>query len=233
MRIVETIFFLSVVIITMSTTNGESLSKTVYLIRHAESEENRRLRSFKTVVKSFSRLSWPSSSHVWAAAELLHVSNQVDSDVSPIGQLQIQTMAQQLAEINFMKHIQLVLHSPLVRAQQTAQGLLGCRPDTVRVEETSLLAEKTPTEWIPGQYYSFANRIQEFEQYLCQQEETHLVIVGHSQFFKAMLNLDYKFGNCDVYQVEFNGLQWSNLQKLYTCPKVDTVDAVDGPKEEA
>jgi hypothetical protein len=79
-----------------------------------------------------------------------------------------------------------------------------------------------------------------------QPEET-VAVVGHSQYFKAMLGLDFKFGNCDVWQVQFDGngdvsgssssspaleskndveidgatytlpKPWSQLKKLYTC----------------
>jgi hypothetical protein len=79
-----------------------------------------------------------------------------------------------------------------------------------------------------------------------QPEET-VAVVGHSQYFKAMLGLDFKFGNCDVWQVQFDGngdvssssssspaleskndveidgatytlpKPWSQLKKVYTC----------------
>ena len=70
-----------------------------------------------------------------------------------------------------------------------------------RVEELSCLEEKHPSEWIPGNFGAFAQRMQDFETWVCDQPEDVMAIVGHSQFFKAMLELDYKFGNCDVWEV--------------------------------
>jgi len=35
------------------------------------------------------------------------------------------------------------------------------------------------------------------------QPEDVIAVVGHSQYFKSMLSLDYKFGNCDVWELQF------------------------------
>jgi phosphohistidine phosphatase SixA len=142
-------------------------------------------------------------------------------------------MARILEETNFLvnSQIELVAHSPLLRAKQTAKGMLGCMaPDirthpVVRVEEIDLLTEKTPAEWIPGNYGSFAKRMADLEEWLEKQPEKTVALVGHSQFFKAMLQLDYKFGNCDVMHVQFdarngNGApasKWSDLKKIHAC----------------
>jgi hypothetical protein len=101
-----------------------------------------------------------------------------------------------------------------------------------------------PSEWVPGNYGSFQVRIAQFEAWLQTQPEETVAVVGHSQYFKAMLGLDFKFGNCDVWQVQFDGngndcssspaleskneveidgatytlpKSWSQLKKLYTC----------------
>ena len=48
-------------------------------------------------------------------------------------------------------------------------------------------------------------RIDEFETWISNQDShENIVIVGHSQFFKAMLNLDFKFNNCDVWKFNYN-----------------------------
>lgn len=217
--------------------------KTLYLIRHAESEENRRLGCLKNAFKDASRFRWPSYSDLRSSVELLDVYSQVDSELSEIGRKQVEHMAGVLKDQDFLvkEEIQLVAHSPLGRARQTSLGMLGClAPDTkhhavLRVEETTRLIEKTPAEWIPGNYASFATRLAEFEKWILSLSEERVALVGHSQFFKAMLGLDFKFGNCDVWKVELsNGLanpdtrqaeeypklppQWSNLQLLYACP---------------
>jgi broad specificity phosphatase PhoE len=230
--------------------------KTVYLIRHAESEENRRLGSLKSVFSSLGRFSLPASKDVGASFELLRVTSQVDSDLSPVGKLQIQSMGQQLGSADFVakEGIELVVHSPLHRARQTSHGLLGClAPDikaaTVsRVEEHGFLEEKYPSEWIPGNYASFTARIAEFETWLNEQTEEKVAVVGHSQYFKAMLGLDFKFRNCDVWQVQFDGNnvaaviaeeitiegksyqlppQWSSLKCLYVCNVAEPSDDDD------
>lgn len=237
----------------MTETSSEpSLQKTVYLIRHAESEENRRIASLGSIGSSLTRFSLPKSSDVWASVELLNVSAQVDSSVSSIGKQQIENVAQQLKQANFLEQakVKLVAHSPLQRAQDTCYGLLGCRaaaddndttsddnPPGIRVVSLDVIREKTPAEWLPGNAAGLRKRLTEFERWLPAQPESVIVIVGHSQFFKNLLNLTYKFGNCDVYKLHFDANlmkegddartslppkdtlppQWSDLERVFQC----------------
>ena len=71
----------------------------------------------------------PAMSDLVATAELVNLPAQVDSDVSAIGQAQIQSMADTLQRDNFVQAcgIQLVVHSPLLRARETCFGMLQCR----------------------------------------------------------------------------------------------------------
>lgn len=230
-------------------TTQASTQKIIYLIRHAESEENRRLASLGRCFKRLGKFSLPSSSDVYASTELLNVMAQVDSEVSPVGVQQITTMGEKLKNAGFLKTagIQLVAHSPLLRAQETSAGMLGCRANTSkadevdRVLELDILIEKTPQEWTPMYFSTFKQRIASFEDWLGEQPETSIAIVGHSQYFKAMLGLDFKFGNCDVWEVKFDLAkrdamplddekkteepsqtwklppQWQDLKLLYEC----------------
>ena len=193
----------------MSTTTGE---KTVYLIRHAESEENRRIGSLKNTFKSLGRLKLPSGSDVKAIGELLNIPAQIDSNVSEKGKDQISFMRKQLDEADFLvaKEIKLVAHSPLIRARETSEGMLGCsdpdqKADSVdRVVELDLLKEMTPQEWMPMYRKHFKKRVEALEEWLSEQDEQNIALVGHSEYFKAMLGLDFKFGNCDVWQISFD-----------------------------
>ena len=215
--------------------------KTIYLIRHAQSEENRRLASAKTAIQDLFQFSLPKSSDIYAGLELINIPAQIDSHVSPVGKAQIHEMADVLKTADFLQHenIQLVVHSPLLRAKETSMGMLGCAaPDSLvapvqKVLELNLLLEKTPAEWTI-RYSSFLQRLVDLEHWLEQQPESQIVLVGHSQLFKALLHQNFKFGNCDVWQVDFCGQQpqveqpnidedapppakWSNLKKLFNC----------------
>lgn len=201
------------------------VNKTVYLIRHAESDENRRLHSFGRILKGCSSLTPPNKSDVVASMELLNIQAQIDSDVSEIGRRQINQLGARLEKDNFVKEkgIQLVAHSPLKRARQTSEGMLRCvtpRPNVTteedstaagakassvsKVIELDILKERTPLEWLPTYQDGYKQRIASFEQWLAKQPESVIAIVGHSQYFKSMLGLDYKFGNCDVWELQFD-----------------------------
>lgn len=188
--------------------------KTVYLIRHAESDENRRRASLTKCFEQITTGAIPSTEDLNASFELLNVPAQVNSDVSEIGAQQIQHMGELLQENKFLeeKKVQLVVHSPLVRARQTCEGLLGCKahplqkPSCVaRVEELDFLVERQPQEIPPDVILKdvaptsgpFTRRIMQFEQWLAKQPEDIIAVVGHSLHFKTMLNVPFKFKNCE------------------------------------
>merc|ERR1712151_520796 len=176
-------------------------------------------------IKKMSSFTLPNKSDLLRSAELINVYAQVDSPVSDIGRDQINKVGERLRTDNFLinENIELVAHSPLLRARQTSEGMLGCVTSSSsntneennndedklskpvkRVVQLPQLLEKTPSEWIPGNIGSFNERIKEFEAWICNQSETNIAIVGHSQYFKQMLQLDYKFNNCDVWQLTFD-----------------------------
>ena len=120
-----------------------------------------------------------------------------------------------------------MVHSPLIRARQTCEGLLGCvagksrqnLPKCVkRVEELECLIERQPQE-IPQEVIlkdvsptsaSFTRRIKDFEQWLVEQPEDTIAVVGHSLHFKHMLNVSFKFKNCEVWVAQFDPNQVSS-----------------------
>ncbi|CAB9509945.1 Pfam:PGAM [Seminavis robusta] len=195
--------------------------KTVYFIRHAESDENRRRASLTKCFEQISTGAMPSTEDLNASFELLNVPAQVNSDVSQIGARQIKHMGNLLQGNNFLEKakIQLVVHSPLVRARQTCEGLLGCvakplqKPSCVkRVEELDFLVERQPQE-VPQDVIlkdvaptssSFTRRIKQFEQWLEKQPEDIVAVVGHSLHFKTMLGVPFKFKNCEVWVAQFD-----------------------------
>jgi broad specificity phosphatase PhoE len=211
------------------------------LIRHAESEENRRLYSLKRCFSHLLRdFSLPALDDVLAGMEFFHFASQIDTNLSDIGWQQIEHVRLKLEESNFIPTmgIQLVVHSPLERAKQTSKGMLKSlapldkAPSVERVVELDLLSEKLPHEWLPLVGEDFVRRIRELEVWLEQQPESVIALVGHSEYFKAMLGVDFKFHNCEVWQVTFDtatekisasgkcrkiGSRWTNLKRLYTC----------------
>eukprot|EP00242_Pyramimonas_sp_CCMP2087_P011868 CAMPEP_0198204808 /NCGR_PEP_ID=MMETSP1445-20131203/8272_1 /TAXON_ID=36898 /ORGANISM="Pyramimonas sp., Strain CCMP2087" /LENGTH=260 /DNA_ID=CAMNT_0043876861 /DNA_START=270 /DNA_END=1048 /DNA_ORIENTATION=- len=193
--------------------------KIVYLIRHAESEENRKIAAGKRFGADIASWNLPSSSDCCTAMGLCNIPSLADCPVSENGVNQINSAGARLHKDDFVSFsgIQLVAHSPLQRARKTSLGMLGsmvrregegqeeARPENVnRVVELECLREKTSTEWFPGFDKAVAGRIAEFEAWLGQQPETCIAVVGHSQFFKRMLRTDYKFGNCEVWRIRYS-----------------------------
>jgi hypothetical protein len=61
--------------------------------------------------------------------------------------------------------------------------------------------ERTPMEWLNPAALDL--RIEEFEEWLDSIQEERICVVGHSQYFKTMLGMSYKFKNCDVWQLTY------------------------------
>mmetsp|Transcript_7864 Transcript_7864/g.11227 ORF Transcript_7864/g.11227 Transcript_7864/m.11227 type:complete len:255 (-) Transcript_7864:66-830(-) len=189
--------------------------------------ENKRLHILANSIKGLFKFKLPSMDDISSSVELLNVKAQIDSDVSPLGQTQINQLASKLSLESFIekKSVQVVAHSPLKRARQTSAGMLNSvAPESPpnnskktcpfqegkiaqginRVVELDCLKERTPIEWLPVNHDLFSSRIAEFEKWISEQPEDVIAVVGHSQYFKSMLELDFKFGNCDVWEAQFD-----------------------------
>jgi len=211
---------------------GEKRIKTVYLIRHAESNENKRLASLERALNQITKLKLPLKDDVTNAFELLNFYQEQDSRVSSKGKKQIEQLSYKLKKDDFIlsKKIQLVAHSSLSRARQTCEGMLesvtqrdsssesnmesyweGKKAKGVeRVVELDCLVEQSPFEWLPFNRHAFLKRIKEFESWLEEQPEERIAVVGHSLYFRAMLNLPYKFDNCDVWELTYTFITSDN-----------------------
>jgi hypothetical protein len=86
---------------------------------------------------------------------------------------------------------------------------------TTPMIELPCLVELTQKEIIFQRKKPLHNRIQELQDWLDTSDATNIAIVGHSEYFMYMLGLNYKFKNCDVWKVEYNGNGvWNNLQLI-------------------
>ena len=135
-------------------------------------------------------------------------------------------MGRFLEEKDFLvtNKIELVVTSPLIRAKKTCIRVLGCDPSRSnnpvhRVVESDLLIERTMLEFA-WKYNNYVKRLRDLEDWLGNQEEDRIILVGHSQYFKTLLGLDFKIGNCDVYRAEFldsQGQRWANVTRVFRC----------------
>jgi broad specificity phosphatase PhoE len=178
-------------------------SKTVFLVRHAESLENEKLAQLGRFFKG--QGAW---SDLSGGLSLLSEPSIIDSPLSAAGRQQVEELRARLSAEGFLrKHgVQLVVHSQLRRARETCEAgvLASCESSRYPVLEERSLHEKYVSEWLPGMGSSFAARIQQFGEWVASRDEQVILVVGHSQFWRAMLRQQRKFDNCDVYRVRFS-----------------------------
>ena len=103
-----------------------SNTKTIYLIRHAESLENENWLGWFTVFQTLARFDdWPRREDVHTAYRLANIDDMVDTPLSDFGKEQIKGMAKLIQNEKFVNNNMKVAYSPLTRARETAQGILA------------------------------------------------------------------------------------------------------------
>jgi broad specificity phosphatase PhoE len=161
-------------------------SKTLYLIRHAESLQN-------VAVKRLT-----DQGDLSALLPIIRIGH--DAALSELGESQLLPAQEFLKKNEWTPRPgegkpQLIVHSPLLRAKQTAMGLFnGC--DSIPIMELHCLVERTAFEYL---YVTpLDTRISQANEWLRSRSEETIVIVGHGQFFRRWLGLAYTQNNVHV-----------------------------------
>jgi len=209
--------------------------KIIYLIRHAESEENVKMYGLQEVGMSIYGGRLPTSRDLSNSLSFLGgvVKGNVDSDLSQDGREQIEELFQIMNSDrknntnSLMESVEVIGHSPLTRARETCYGVFGLNnnetsnnEDKKIVLELSCLEEVTPWETaVQGRRNTVHRRIEELNEWIESQEvATTLALVGHSEYFMIMLGVSRseKFQNCDVWKVDYeSGGTWKNLELMH------------------
>jgi len=187
-------------------------SKTVYLIRHAESEENVDMASLFDAAGAIRKFQLPRKQDTKRGLKFVYscIAGNTDAPLSHHGKRQSELMGEVLSTENFLEkqQVKLIVHSPLIRARDTCQSMLlstkaGDGDKPWRVEELECLREATPYEQVVTMQQSLRARISEFQRWLALQKEERIAVVGHSQYFRLMLGMSEKFQNCDIWEAKF------------------------------
>lgn len=202
----------------------KSKGKTIVFIRHAQSNENVKVIRMYEGLNLLRNLRAPTLQQISSTLSISSLT--VDSLVSPLGKRQILDMHMILRDEKFWERHQfdLIVCSPLTRAQETCEGLLPKKRDGIEVTTRADLEEATPFEHVFSG--SMVTRIENFKRWLATREEQRILIVGHSQYFKRMLGQKSLMRNCDVWQCDFSTdtgndgtdkmtFEWTNLTLLH------------------
>jgi broad specificity phosphatase PhoE len=203
-----------------------STKKNIVLIRHAQTEENiKTIQIYEGLVRirNFQLPTWRQFSSLFTLS-LFHL----DSKVSILGSRQIIDMHMILKDDKFWdrQKFDLIVCSPLTRAQDTCNGILPIEREEMYVKIVDDLAEATPYEHVFDA--TLRIRIERFKKWLSEREEKNILIIGHSQYFKKMLELRTLMRNCDVWQADYSkndeggiAYNWTNLVLLHRTELAD------------
>jgi phosphohistidine phosphatase SixA len=179
-------------------------SKTLYLIRHAESMQN-------VAVKRFANNPW----NIAALGPIIGLGH--DAKLSELGERQL-IPANEFLKKNAWNpkpgtsQPQLIVHSPHTRTKQTCMGVFnGC--ECIPVLELHCLYERTVFEYV--NIRPLDSRIAQTEEWLCSRKENVIVLVGHGQYFRRWLNLDYTQNNVEVLECSWHVTEGNKLKDKY------------------
>mmetsp|Transcript_58817 Transcript_58817/g.102942 ORF Transcript_58817/g.102942 Transcript_58817/m.102942 type:complete len:219 (-) Transcript_58817:141-797(-) len=204
------------------------MQKHIWLVRHAESTNN---VSKRAAAQTLGKGKLPSTGQWSEILSMLKVN--MDTPLSEAGQKQVSAQRALLDNQVFVasNNIELVVHSHLQRACETCMGLFAGSPgiDGIprpKIEEHPELYEKSIGEhlWLS----KLGPRVDSFVQWLLDRPEQRICVVGHSAFFRAMVN--DRFGNCEIKHalLAADGT-WGELACAFKTPSIDV--AVDEDEE--
>lgn len=201
--------------------------KTIYLIRHAESEENVKMHGLQEVGTSLFERRLPTSDDVNKSMQFIYsgATGDTDSELSPQGKEQIKELFQILDEDSqknmhsLINDVDIIGHSPLIRARETCYGAFGLDKNDEHENVVELACLEEANAWetvVQGRKNTVHKRIEELKVWVENQTDASTIaLVGHSEYFMIMLGISRaeKFWNCDVWRVQYQyGGRWSGLE---------------------
>ena len=186
----------------------------MWLVRHAESENNVSKRTFRSTFGS-GRL--PATRAEWVSVGQLPLV-RMDTPLSAHGRRQAEAQRAVLDAADFVarERPELVLHSPLVRARDTCLTLFGgLEGGGPAVEQFDELYERSISEHLWRSWLQ--PRVARFTAHLLSRPERRIVAVGHSSFFEEMCGA--VMGNVSVWCATLSAEgQWRDVTLLHDTP---------------
>ena len=184
--------------------------RTIVLIRHGESTNNVAKNTLSRTLKKF-RPPHSTKEAVQLASLLMFPMN---SPLSHSGRHAVDERKSVCCQMASDERLEIVLHSPLTRAKDTASMFAGALP----LEQLDHLYEKSLSEH--ASLRSLQQRVDSFTRELLQRPESRMAIVGHSGFFRCMVGealsrRKHELGNLSVWRVVLgaDGV-WRDLELL-------------------
>ena len=181
--------------------------KTVFFVRHCESSNNQVSNETKECLRGLMRGKIPNSSDFKALSAVAF--QPYDCEITGRGRVDIIDISRVLKEHDFWHKYQpeLIVHSPLIRARETAKGIYQSAPapyNEISIIENEDLREATTYEQMVDSS-GMTKRIKSFKKWLFSLEEHVIIVVGHGNYFRRMLNYKNQIYNCDVLTAKFCG----------------------------
>lgn len=180
----------------------------VVFIRHAESEDNIKVKALCGALCRIKELKLPTLMQFQQVLKLLDYD--LDSGVSPLGKRQLIDMAMMLEARGFWAdEFDSVVYSPLVRAKETSLALLPAPIHSIS-ECLDILEEISPLEQFSKHHVN--KKLLNFELWLQDKSKTakRILVIGHCQYFNNLLGMKTLMRNCDVWRSSVTFLSHEN-----------------------
>jgi broad specificity phosphatase PhoE len=180
--------------------NDSSILK-MFLVRHAESEENIRVNEIHERLRFKKKRNRIKKMSLWKALGVFDHKYR-NCNITPNGRAVAHRISQYLGENPLDPNIDLFWHSPLKRTHQTMNIIFPGK----QIIEKRFLREKRPGEYLIP--FGFNRRVKKFKDNLCQLDPSIkcIVVGGHGMFFKHFLGKHYpnELKNVEIVVCEFD-----------------------------
>lgn len=170
----------------------------VLFVRHAESEDNIKVKAFCGALRRIKALQLPSWNQLQQSLKLL--DHELDSQLSSLGKRQLIDMSMMLQARGFWQEdFDSIVYSPLIRAIETSKALMPPLIDN-KAQCLDILREIAPLEQFSRLQVN--KKLLEFELWLQDQSKTskRILVIGHCQYFNNLLGMKTLMRNCDVWR---------------------------------
>eukprot|EP01083_Nonionella_stella_P091698 256406_1 len=208
--------------------------KTVFLVRHAQSQNNCDKQHATTAWEQLKRFQLPTSEQFYGALNMLKFD--MNTPLTETGCKQVEQGSEWVEKTKFLEEnkVDTILASPLQRACSTCHGLFEIQANQlgIPIRTCEQIMEQRAAEYV---LYDIRNRTRQFTEWLAHQPENVFVLVSHSIFLRQMLGTPTYFTNGSIWRStlrmskcsgqETAKYDWSQPELVF-CPEIECNSSV-------
>jgi len=179
-------------------------AKLIYYTRHAHSKSNEMGENWRGMKSSLKEKKIPQMNDATGSLKWMKPTrwNWMDTKVSAKGREQLKAMKKHTATFLKDHGIEVIIHSDRRRAATTCEELFGKEAKELSIKRipSEAMREELIGEKVRPSNEKLKRRIKQFLEMQAFRKENRLLLVGHSKFFRTMINnMDFRIPNATTW----------------------------------